>query len=215
MVCRGLLCAVFVMAVGLPLSASPFTNGSFETNTGGVCNPGPGYAELGVGSTCISSWSIVSGNIDYVGGLWQPENGNYSIDLDGNIDGAIAQTFDTIVGNVYSVTFFLAGNTNAAPTTKDLTVSATGATTQGYTFNDTGFTNTNMGYIQETYSFTAGSTSTTLTFTSTDSPSSAAGAVIDNVSVANLTASPEPGSLALVFIGAGAIIAGYRRKRRS
>jgi choice-of-anchor C domain-containing protein len=213
-VTRGLVNAAFVLAVGLPLSASPFTNGSFETNAGGGCNPGGNFVELGVGSTCITGWSVVSGNIDYVGGLWQAENGNDSIDMDGNTDGAIAQTFDTILGNVYSVSFYLAGNTNAAPTVKTLQVSATSGTPQTYTFNDTGFSNSNMGYILETYSFTAGGTSTTLTFTSLDNPSSNAGAVIDNVSVTDLSAAPEPGTLALV-LGAVGLMALYRWKRRS
>lgn len=217
MVCRTLLCALFVLAAGLPLSASPFTNGSFETNTGGACSPGSGSILLSVGSTCITGWSVVSGNVDYAGGaVWQAENGNYSIDMDGTADGAIAQTFDTIVGDAYSVTFYIAGNTYAAPTIKTLQVSATSATSQTYTFNDTGDSNTNMNYAAETYNFTAGSTSTTLTFTSLDNPSSNAGAVLDNVSVTNLSAgAPEPGTLALVFVGAGAMIAGYRRKRRS
>jgi choice-of-anchor C domain-containing protein len=215
MICRGLLCGMFVLAVGLPLSASPFTNGSFETNSGGACNPGAGSINLGVGSTCITSWAVVSGNVDYVGGSWQAEDGNYSIDIDGTSDGAIAQTFDTIVGDAYSVSFYMAGNTYAAPTIKTVQVAATSGSPQTYTFNDTGLSNSNMGYVLETYSFTAGSTSTTLSFTSLDSPSSNAGAVLDNVNVTNLSAgTPEPGSLALV-LGAGGLMALYRRKRRS
>lgn len=192
-----------ISALVMPLSAANLlVNGSFETNAGGACTPGPplNFVDLAAGSNCITGWTIVSGTVDYIDSAgWQAQNGNISIDMGGINNGAIAQTFATISGATYDVTFWMAGNMGAAPTVKTMQVSADGQS-QNYSFDTTGKTFTNMGYIQETFHFVATGTSATLQFLNTDNPSSAGGPVLDNVTAAQ---APEPGSFALMLIALG------------
>src|ERR1035441_4048284 len=113
-------CARFLtvawLAAMLPLAAATFSNGSFENNAGGACSPTTGTIELVAGSTCLAAWSVTFGNVDYIGGLpWTGQDGSSSIDMDGSTKGAIAQTFDTVNGQTYMVTFWLAGNYGGAP----------------------------------------------------------------------------------------------------
>jgi len=139
----------------------------------------------------------------------------YSIDMDGLSAGAVAQTFNTENGQTYTVTFWLAANTGGPPTIKSLKVGADG-TTQNYTFNDTGDSNANMGWVLETFNFTANSISSTLTFTSLDTPTGTTamgcisqvcfGPVIDNVSL-SVSAVPQPAALPIVLIaGLGLVL---------
>jgi choice-of-anchor C domain-containing protein len=190
--------ALFIIALApFSLQANVLFNGSFETNAGGGCVPS-GFVTIGVGSTCITGWSVVSGNVDYVSsGLWDAENGTFSFDMSGTTNGAIAQTFATDAGFEYDVTFWLAGNYAAAPTIKTLEVSADGQS-QDYTFDITGKSAHNMGYVQETFSFVANGASATLQFTSADNPGTDAGPVLDNVTAIEVT--PEPGSFSLVLL---------------
>ena len=200
-------CARFLtvawLAAMLPLAAATFSNGSFENNTGGACSPTTGTIELVAGSTCLAAWSVTFGNVDYIGGLpWTGQDGSSSIDMDGSTKGAIAQTFDTVNGQTYIVTFWLAGNPGGAPAVKSLQVGA-GASTQTYLFDTTSYSFTNMGWAQETFNFTANSASSTLTFASVDTGCEfcAWGPVIDNVSVSAETSSaPEPASLTMFLI---------------
>jgi len=187
-------------------------NGSFETNGGAGC-ANTSYVDMSVGNTCISNWSVVSGTVDYVNaGLWDAENGSYSIDLSGVNNGAIAQSFTSVVGQQYTVTYWLAGNYAALPTIKTMEVSAAGQS-QDDTFDTTGKSARDMGYVQESFVFIANSTTTTLEFASIDVPNSDGGPVLDNVTV---LATPEPGTLALLSLGlSGAGFGSIIRRRRS
>jgi hypothetical protein len=60
-----------------------------------------------------------------------------------------------------------------------------------------------MGYVEDTFEFTATGSSATVEFLSIDNPSSSGGPVLDNVSV-ELVATPEPGSVAMVLVGVSA-----------
>lgn len=91
-----LLC---VLALGVVLlvataQASSFSNGSFEDAT---VNPGGSFVNLPGGNTQINAWIVTGDSIDYIGGYWQPAAGSRSLDLDGNGQGGIQQTFDTVV----------------------------------------------------------------------------------------------------------------------
>lgn len=179
-------------------AAALITNGSFESNTGGACTQTPqGYADISAGATCITGWTVTSGTIDLVSTFWNAEDGSFSLDLSGVNDGSIAQTFATQTGVRYNVTFWLAGNV-ISPPVKTLQVSAAGQS-NNYSFDDTGKSNSNMGWLQETFSFTATGTSSTLEFLSTDNPSGNAGPTLDNVTVT--AATPETGSLGLMLTG--------------
>jgi MSHA biogenesis protein MshQ len=173
----------------LAVSGAPFTNGSFETG------PAPGnFTTLGVGNTSISGWTVVSGSIDYIGSYWSAAQGSRSLDLVGSGSiGGIQQTFDTVAGTNYTVTFQYAGNPACAPSVKPLSVSVAGRTFN-YTFNTAGTSTSSMGWITTSFTFTATASSSTLTFISDTSPSNACGAALDNVqvSVGGVVTPPPP-----------------------
>jgi choice-of-anchor C domain-containing protein len=170
-------------------TALPFQNGSFET--GGVvpCNT----FNIPNGSTLITGWTVSAGNIDWLGAPvpacgWQASQGNNSLDMVGSGAGGIGgitQTFDTVPGQTYTVLFDMAGNFGAPPVIKPLAVTVNGVTTN-FTFDTTGATGTNMGWVTRSVQFTATGTSSTINFVSDVSASGGtlnAGAALDNVRV--------------------------------
>lgn len=123
-------------------SGAPFQNGSFEVGT--PCNT----FNVPVGSTIIAGWTVSVGNLDWLGAPpncgWQASNGNNSLDMVGTGGiGGIQQTFDTVPGITYQVSFDLAGNYAAPPVVKPLAVTINGVTTN-YTFDTTGKSLLNM-----------------------------------------------------------------------
>lgn len=181
-----------VLAAQGLLAQNLIVNGSFEQGP----NPGA-YTNKPLGNTDITGWTVSLGNIDYVGGLWMAEDGVRSIDLEGSsgtcvlptdCPGGIAQSFATVAGQQYTVTFYLAGNIFGAPVVKTVQVSAAGQS-QLYTFDTTGLSASNMGWAQVVWNFTASDTTTTLEFDTADTPPTGWGPVIDNVSVVASAAS--------------------------
>ncbi len=186
-------------------SAAAFVNGSFELGV----DPGSAFVTLAGGSTAITGWVVGGDSVDYIGGYWQAEDGSRSVDLSGNADGSISQTFDTVAGQTYQVDFDLAGNPDGGIGPKVAIVTANGAQQQSDTFIVTGAdTHSSMGWTPYVYDFTANSASTTLTFAS--AANSPYGPVLDNVSV---VAVPEPASWALIILGFGGLGALLRRRR--
>ena len=102
--------------------AAPFTNGSFESAS---VDPGSGFLTLAPGSPAITGWEVFGSNsIDYIGTLWEADEGVRSVDLNGNIGpGGIRQTFDTVAGTAYEVLFAMAGNPAGLPVVKSRTCS--------------------------------------------------------------------------------------------
>ncbi len=190
-------------------AANLIQNGSFETAT---VNPGS-FLQLDAVSTAITGWTVSQGSIDYIGTLWQASNGSRSLDLSGENAGGIQQTFNTTVGKTYRVTFDLAGNTFTSPTIKDMRVSA-GGSSADFSFDTTGKSNSNMGWLSKSWDFTANSTTTTLEFISLTN--SFAGPALDNVSVIALSppSIPEPSSV-LGLLSLGVLGIGSALKRQS
>ncbi|HTS22703.1 MAG TPA: choice-of-anchor C family protein [Casimicrobiaceae bacterium] len=192
MVTARALAASLLLGWAASAAAAPFSNGSFEAAS---VDPGSNFITLPAGDTSIASWVVVTGNIDFIGTYWQAADGNNSVDLVGNQNvGAIAQTFDTIPGSTYRVSFALAGNPEGPPTIKPLTVTVAGVT-QNYSFDITGHSDPSMGYVTQSFDFVATGTSSTLQFTSDTGTDCCWGAVIDNVTVVLLaapSASPVP-----------------------
>lgn len=203
---RSLLVAAAAVAL-FPANASAagFVNGSFES---GIA-PGSFTTVAGGNTTAITGWEVTGNSVDYIGSYWTAQNLSRSIDLNGNGQGGIQQTFDTVAGVLYNVSFWLAGNPDGDPVTKSVLVGASGADSASYTFTFTGFDKANMGWKNYTYSFVAASSSTTLSFASQDATSF--GAALDNVSVA---AVPEPATWAMMILGFG-LVGGSMRRRRS
>ncbi|MFD4398637.1 choice-of-anchor C family protein [Kitasatospora sp. NPDC058397] len=164
-------------AAGGHRALSRFDDGSFESPKA----PANSFAEFNAGQT-IGPWTVTSGSVDLIGaGFWQAAEGDQSVDLNGATTGAVAQTFATVPGTTYSVTYALAGNTSAAPAVKTGRVLVDGQDFQDFSFDITGKTPTNMGYVGRQFSFVARNASTTLTFASTNA--GAAGPVVDDVQV--------------------------------
>jgi choice-of-anchor C domain-containing protein len=152
------------------------TNGSFEIGQ----DPGVNI-NLGFNSTAINNWVVTDDNIDYVGSDWQASDGNRSLDLDGFEPGAIAQSFNTIIGQNYLVTFDLAGNPVGDPNIKTMRVEA-GGQSAAFIFDTTGKNRGIMGWDRRSWEFTATATQTTLQFRSLTN-GTAFGPALDNVRV--------------------------------
>lgn len=185
-------------------NAAGFVNGSFESGIG----PGSFTTVGGGNTTSISGWKVTGASVDYIGSYWTAQNLSRSIDLNGDGQGGIEQTFDTVANTIYTVSFWLAGNPDGAPVTKTVQVGATGAMNTNFTFNSAGITKSNMGWTNYTYSFVAQGPSTTLSFASLDA--GFYGAALDNVSVS--AAVPEPAAWAMMIIGFG-LVGGAMRRR--
>jgi choice-of-anchor C domain-containing protein len=160
-------------------------NGSFEDGPEPDA-AGPGFTPYEAGSPAIPGWSITRGSVDYIGPYWQHADGRRSIDLNGNESGAIAQTFRTTKGATYRVTFSLAGNNcGDGGGIKTLVVRAAGRE-QDFSFDATGRTYADMGWVVRTWEFTAEADETTLEFSSTTETPQACGPALDRVSVVDV-----------------------------
>ena len=194
--CGAMLAVLVVIALPVTaLAGGNVTNGSFENGdfVGSVFDVlAAGTANAGA----ITGWSVTSGTVDWVSTYWTSEDGAKSLDMNGSPTSAVASTVGTIsqtlattVNNRYVVKFFLAGNPTCGPSTKNLTVRATGAAAQTYSFTNTSATTqANMGWEAETYSFAALGSSTDLTFAADPSNTSNCGPALDNVSITETVA---------------------------
>lgn len=192
---------IFFLATALT-EASPFQNGSFEINLTTTVDTVLYEGD----STTIPGWTVTKGNIDLDRDFWVAADGRCSIDMDGwGAHGAIAQTFDTVPGIHYKVKFALSGNSGDSLSyhpeiypVKHLLVSAA-EVSQEYTFDVTGHSWLDPGWVETTFEFTAKNTSTTLTFEAIGPADSClcVGPAIDNVRL--IGASSLPGTLELLL----------------
>ncbi|MFE7191474.1 choice-of-anchor C family protein [Kitasatospora sp. NPDC057595] len=156
---------------------SRFDDGSFETPKA----PANNFVELNAGQT-IGPWTVIAGSADLTGaGFWQVAEGDQAVDLNGNTTGTIAQSFTTVPGTLYSVTYALAGNPAGGNPVRTGRALIDGQNFQDFSFDVTGKTKAAMGYVGRQFSFVAQNTTTTLSFAST--VAGAFGPVIDNVQV--------------------------------
>jgi choice-of-anchor C domain-containing protein len=190
----------------VPANAATFTNGSFEAGT--LVNP---YSTVAAGQTNITGWDVVSGSVDYIGNLWTAEDGSRSVDLAGSSIGTLSQTFDTVSGLIYNVSFYLARNPDGGIMPRTGTVQATGNSTKNLIYTDNSSTRSAMDWQLNSYQFTATGASTTLTFAADASSSGFYGLALDNVSVA---AVPELSTWAMMLLGFGFMGFAMRRQPR-
>src|SRR5579859_5367126 len=88
--------AICIFIAVTSVQANLLINGSFEQGPGGY------FANVPVGSTVITGWTVIRGSIDYGPG-WQNADGNWSLDLDGSpfspnssTAGGVQQGFATV-----------------------------------------------------------------------------------------------------------------------
>jgi choice-of-anchor C domain-containing protein len=194
------------LAIAGSAGAATITNGGFV----GPNPPNGGFVQVDAGSSVIPGWTVSSGNVDWIQGLWQSADGDgFSIDLNGSAPGAISQTIATEVGKAYELTFDMSGNPDNGSDVR-LILANTGGSASVFTYDLSVPPNshTNMNWTPESLKFTAIDTSTTITFASGNGGGNCCfGAALDNVGIAN--AVPEPASWALMltgFFGMGAML---------
>jgi choice-of-anchor C domain-containing protein len=130
----------------------------------------------------LGAWTVTGGTVDLNGaGFWQSAEGVQSLDLNGHIPGAVARTIPTNLLTKYRVSYALAGNTDAGPAVKTGKVLVNGEVEQNFSFDITGKSRTDMGYVTKQFTFLSSGTSATLQFASTTP--GAYGPVVDKVQV--------------------------------
>ena len=163
-----------VSTAGPAAAATVFTDG-FENPV--IYND---FTEFTAGQQ-FGPWTVTTGSVGLTRD-WQAAEGTQSLDLNGFSPGAVARALPTSLLTTYRVTYALAGNPDNGPVVTTGRVTANGQTVDSFTFDTTGKTASNMGYVHRTFYFTnVLSASTTLQFASTTA--GAFGPVIDDVRV--------------------------------
>jgi choice-of-anchor C domain-containing protein len=173
-------CRSGISAQGISGSANSFADGDFSA----AANPGT-FATFAKGSRAIPGWIVMRATIDLIGtSYWAAPGGGRSIDLDGTPGfGAIAQTFATVRGATYTVTFLLSGNNGTGPAIKRLRVTA-GGHQADFTFNLATGSAQQGTWVSKRWSFVAISSTTTLQFASMDTTGGECGPVVARIAVA-------------------------------
>jgi hypothetical protein len=196
----GLLLLALAWLPRLAFATLSFQNGGFELGV----NPPPTtyYRSVYAGTpeaTDIQGWVVTSGHIDWCGTPWHPRYGVYSAELVG--DGtAISQTFDTVSGQLYRVSFSLEPwDSVYTPATIDVTLG-------GSTYHAVIPAGPGEGtWYDYSVTLAASASSSALTFLNVDAGYH--GAFLDGVEVSPI---PEPttmiaGALLLLPFGATAL----------
>ena len=106
------------------IPSSRIGNGSFEE--------GPGISVMGIGpgDTRIVGWTVTRGNVDYMAAdfIGAASDGVCLLDLDGWVEGGIAQDITTAIGETYRITFDLAAHLLAS--SASMRVAAAGQSAQ-------------------------------------------------------------------------------------
>jgi choice-of-anchor C domain-containing protein len=171
------LSCVGVFTAGPASAATGFSDGSFESP---VVAPHT-FVRISAGQP-LGAWTVTKGDVDLSGaGFWQTSDGNQSLDLDGSKAGAVSQTFATSPLFAYEVSFALAGNPVDLPIVKTGQVLINGHVALNFSFDITGKTEANMGYVHREFAFQATGSATTIEFASTTG--SGFGPAIDDVQV--------------------------------
>lgn len=202
------LTATLVAASIGAASAATVTNGSFEENTFG----GPSFSTLNsVDSTSMPGWTVSSGSVDLISTYWAAQDGDFSLDMDGNSMGTIIGSItDLVVGSAYELSFWLSANIDGNPGQELKSLDAiVGSTSGSFVYDSTGLTDVGLGWTEFKLLFTAANTIEVLTFASTTG-GAFYGAALDNVSVA---AVPLPAGAPLLLAALAGL--GLLRRRRN
>jgi Protein of unknown function (DUF642) len=218
--------AILIALAGVNVRADLIANGSFETTSPVV--PAGSFNLYTPGQTGLTGWTIVGGsgtNIAVVNGTFTEagisfpaESGSNWVDLTGlvsNSSEGVAQTIATNIGDSYTLTFWV-GNVDSPSTgfgvTSTADVSANSTSLGAFTNNCTTCTTT-LAWEQFSNTFTATSTSTTLTFLNGD-PTNDNSNGLDNVSLVDNGPSTVPEPSLIVLLGSALLgLAGWRQWR--
>ncbi len=141
------------------------------------------------GRNGLAPWRVTAGSVD-VQTYWPAVQGEDSVDLNGVAAGTIRQTFATIPGQAYQLSFCYANNPDGPAHAATAVVSLTGASPRlNWKLTHAGSTSTDMNYSRFLGTFVADSATTTLQFASTTP--GAYGIVLSAVSVTALETTPS------------------------
>lgn len=157
-------------------------NGSFEDG------PEAGeFVSLDDKDTQIKGWTVVNGQIDYIGTYWTAAEGKRSLDLHGSPGlGGVKQEFETTKGAKYKVTLMLAVNPDGEGKKKAVKLSAAGKS-ETFTAEPKDPTKEDMKWEKKTWEFTATDTRTTLEIATAETTDEACGPALDDVTVVEVT----------------------------
>lgn len=178
----GAVAAMFGVIIGTAAPAGAVL--STTVDNGGFESPAiaPEVFHTYSAGESIGAWQVVDGSVDIIHDrLWRAAEGEQALNLNGNEPGTVQQTVSTLPLTKYVVTFSLAGSPQQQGETTGQ-VLANGKVIKSFSFDTTGKTEDDMGYVTVRTSFTATGLSTDLAFRGT-TPPNANGAVIDDVRI--------------------------------
>jgi choice-of-anchor C domain-containing protein len=135
----------------------------------------------------FGNWTVESGSIDlYREPEWQAGSGSQSVDMSGQGPGIIYQDLATTPGQLYTLGFLLAGNPaqSEGSRVKRLDVHWGGTLAASPSFDVTGQSETDLGWVPLSYDVRATGSTTRLRFESLEN--SRGGPAIDRVTVTPL-----------------------------
>jgi hypothetical protein len=195
-----LIATLLAMPLLATASVNLVRNGSFEATV-----QGNGSWDI---YSALPNWSAVP-EVELRNNVsGTAHHGSNYVELDASGNGRISQSFATIVGQMYQLSFFYSNRTNTAVSTNglDFRIGSSWLSAPVLAANNTG----NNLWSQVIYNFSATGNSTTLSFRGTGT-SDSYGSSLDNVSVT--TAVPEPETYALFLAGLAAVIFMALRRR--
>lgn len=203
-----LFAAAALGASATPVSAAQLlVNGGFEQPSvpGSCCTTTPPDA--------LPGWSVTAGDVNVVIGTFGSTNGNLAyqgsqyLDLVGQApNGALQQSFATIAGQTYTVSFAYSHNLFGGAPSASGTFSVD---VLGGLLTHTGGTTNDLGWSTYFGQFVANGSSATIAFAGAQSTDNA-GLFLDAVSVTG--AVPEPATWAMLILGLGAVGGAMRRR---
>jgi len=187
------LAATALAAVPMPMAASAadvnlIVNGSFESPSVWQTSAVTDYT---AGSTAMPGWTVGGNSVDLTGETyWAAEDGDQSLDLSGSAPGSVTQTVTTTPGADYTLTWYMAGNTNCGQAIKTMHVLWNGTLVDSPTFDDSSDSNTSMGWVEVQLNVAATSASSTLEFADATPDASQCGSTLDSVSLVPASIAP-------------------------
>lgn len=202
------LAAVVMAVIAGPVTAATFVNGSFE-QPGGE----PIRRALSDGDTFVTGW-VNNGGFQIYESSGQDViaagDGTYYVSFGHTsaIGGTLSQTFDTVIGQSYTVDYLVRQQQG-----NDISQSLTAEIVGGPSVLNTALSPT-AWLAGATLSFVASDMSTTLRFRDTSTSGGFANIALDAVSLTGAVAAvPEPASWAMMIGGFG-LVGGTMRRRQ-
>jgi hypothetical protein len=116
----------------------------------------------------IGPWNVTGGSVDDVpGSYWPAAEGSQSLDLAGLAPGAVSPGLYVPPAGWYKIPLSLAGNPECAPAKKKISVRWDGTQVLTKTFDTTGHTVANLGWVSRSVTIQSTAGTHTLSFATT------------------------------------------------